>query len=417
MGATGNHASALSRLPGSRLSRVLAAASVFSVVLIGSLAVSSEGPAWAATADYPSWADVTAARKSEAATKAKITEIQNLIAGLQAEVDRTQAESERLGAIYGEAELKYQDAALKADELQSQADEAADLAEQSMANAGELVAQMYREGNGDVTTTLFINASQADDLLYSYGVADKFAETTTTIYEKAVQDQQSAQALTDQADVAKGIREQLKIEAQAAFEAAQAAAIAAQNAVDAQMEYQNQLTAQLAVLTERRQATEADYIKGVQAQISAGAQLGAGQISASGWARPSAGRITSPFGYRADPWGGGGASNHQGTDLGAGCGGAIYAAHAGTVVYSGWNGVYGYYIQIDHGGGIQTAYGHIQAGGLLVKIGQEVPVGMQIAKAGATGGATGCHLHFGVLQNGRVIDPVPFMRGQGITLG
>ena len=417
MGATGNHASALSRLPGSRLSRVLAAASVFSVVLIGSLAVSSEGPAWAATADYPSWSDVTAARKSEAATKAKITEIENLIASLQAEVERTQAESDRLGAIYGEADLKYQDAALKADELKAQADEAAELAEQSMANAGELVAQMYREGNGDVTTTLFINASQADDLLYSYGMADKFTETTTTIYETAVQDQQSAQALTDQADVAAGIREQLKIEAQAAFEAAQAAAIAAQNAVDEQMAYQNQLTAQLAVLTERRQATEADYIKGVQAQISAGAQLGAGQISASGWARPSAGRITSPFGYRADPWGGGGASNHQGTDLGAGCGGAIYAAHAGTVVYSGWNGVYGYYIQIDHGGGIQTAYGHIQAGGLLVKIGQEVPVGMQIAKAGATGGATGCHLHYGVLQNGRVIDPVPFMRGQGITLG
>jgi len=417
MGVRGTNASALSRLPGSRLSRVLAAASVFSVVLIGSLAVSTDGPAWAATADYPSWADVTAARKSEATTKAKITEIQNLIAGLQAEVDRTQAESDRLGAIYGEADLKFQEAALKADELQSQADEAADLAEQSMANAGELVAQMYREGNGDVTTTLFINASQADDLLYSYGVADKFAETTTTIYETAVQDQQSAQALTDQADVAAGIREQLKVEAQAAFEVAQAAAIAAQAAVDAQREYQNQLEAQLAVLVERRQATEADYLKGVQERINAGAQLGAGEISATGWARPGVGRITSGFGYRADPFGGGGSSYHQGTDIGTGCGGAIYAAHSGTVVYSGWNGVYGNYIQINNGDGIQTAYGHIQNGGLLVRIGQDVAVGTQIAKAGATGGATGCHLHFGVLVNGVVTNPVPFMRNQGITLG
>jgi len=417
MGTTRSTATALSRVPGTLLARVIAAASVFAVVLIGSLAVSSEGPAWAATADYPTWGDVTAARKSEAATKAKITEIQNLIAGLQAEVDRTQAESERLGAIYGEADRKYQDAALKADELQAQADAAAALAEQSMANAGEMVAQMYREGNGDVTTTLFVNASQADDLLYSYGMADKFTETTSTIYETAVQDQKSAQALTDQADVAKGIREQLKIEAQAAFEAAQAAAIAAEVALEAQRDYQNQLEAQLAVLVERRQATEADYLKGVQARIAAAAQLGAGQISATGWARPAAGRITSPFGYRADPWGGDGASNHQGTDLGTGCGGAIYAAHSGTVVYSGWNGVYGYYIQIDHGGGIQTAYGHIQAGGLMVRIGQDIGVGTQIAKAGATGGATGCHLHFGVLQNGRVINPVPFMRDQGITLG
>ncbi len=412
-----SNATVLSRLPGTRLARGLALASVFSVVVIGSLAVSSEGPAWAAPTDYPTWADVTAARSSENATKAKITEIQNLIAGLQAEVDRTQAESERLGAIYGEAELAYQDAALKADELQSQADAAAALAEQSMNNAGELIAQMYRDGNGDTTTTLFINASQADDLLYSYGMADKFTETTTTIYDTAVQDQKSAQALTDQADVAKGIREQLKIEAQAAFDAAQAAAIAAETALEAQREYQNQLEAQLAVLVERRQATEADYLKGVQERISAGAQLGAGQISATGWAKPATGRITSGFGYRADPFGGGGASYHQGTDIGAACGNAIYSAHAGTVVYAGWNGVYGYYIQINNGDGIQTAYGHIQAGGILVSIGQQVPVGMQIAKVGATGGATGCHLHYGVLKNGVVTNPVPFMSSQGITLG
>ena len=159
MGATPGRSTALSRLPGTRFARALALASVFSVVFIGSLAVSSEGPAWAAPTAYPTWADVAAARASEAATKAKITEIQNLIAGLQAEVERTQAESERLGAIYGEAELKYQEAALKADELQGQADEAAALAEESMNNAGEMVAQMYREGNGDMTTTLFVNAS------------------------------------------------------------------------------------------------------------------------------------------------------------------------------------------------------------------------------------------------------------------
>jgi len=411
------NATVLSRLPGTRFARVVALASVFSVVLIGSLAVSSKGPAWAAPADYPTWADVTAARSSENATKAKIAEIQALIASLQAEVERTEAESQAAGQIYYEADYKFQEAALKADELQSQADAAAALAEQSMNNAGELVAQMYREGNGDMTTTLFVNASQADDLLYSYGMADKFTETTATIYDTALQDQKSAQALTDQADVAKGIREQLKIEAQAAFEVAQAAAIAAQTAVDAQREYQNQLEAQLAVLVERRQATEADYLKGVQERISAGAQLGAGQISATGWAKPASGRITSPFGYRADPFGGGGASYHQGTDIGAACGNPIYSAHAGTVVYAGWNGVYGNYIQINNGDGIQTAYGHIQSGGILVKIGQQVPVGMQIAKVGATGGATGCHLHYGVLRNGGVINPVPFMSSQGITLG
>jgi murein DD-endopeptidase MepM/ murein hydrolase activator NlpD len=417
MSNTTSRGSLRSRLPGSLRSRVAAIASVLALVMVGTIAATAEGPAFALMADYPSWADVTAARSSEAATKAKIAEIQALIASLQAEVDRTQADMEAKGAIAYEADERFQDAALKANELQSQADAAAALATQSMTRAGEMVARMYRTGNGDVSTTLFVNASKADDLLYSYGMADKFSEQTASIYETALQDQKSAQSLTDQANVAKGIREKLKVEAAAAFQTAQDAALAAQAAVDAQQEYQNQLQAQLVVLTQRRAATEADYLAGVRAAAAAAAQLGAGEISASGWARPSAGRITSGFGYRADPFGGGGATFHHGTDLGAGCGAPIYAAHSGTVDYAGWNGVYGNYIQINNGGGIQTAYGHIQNGGILVHMGQSVAAGQQIARVGATGGATGCHLHFGVLINGVVTDPVPFMRNQGITLG
>ena len=406
-----------SRLPGRLRSRVVATASILALVLVGAIAATPTGPAFAVSADYPTWGDVAAARKSEAATKAKIAEIQALIASLQAEVLRTQADAEAKGQIAQEADQRFQEAALKADELQSQADEAAALAEESMARAGEMVARMYRSGNGDVATTLFVNASQADDLLYSYGMADKFTEQTASVYERALRDQKSAQSLTDQANVAKKIREQLKVEAEAAFKIAQEAALAAQAAVDAQQEYQNQLQAQLVVLTQRRAATEADYLAGVRARTAAGAQLGAGEISATGWARPSAGRITSGFGYRADPFGGGGSSYHLGTDLGAGCGAPIYAAHSGTVVYAGWNGVYGNYIQVNNGDGIQTAYGHIQNGGILVHMGATVDVGQQIAKVGSTGGATGCHLHFGVIVNGTVTNPVPFMRNQGITLG
>lgn len=406
-----------SRPTGGLRSRVVAVASILALVLVGTIAASDEGPAFAAGADYPSWGDVAAARKSEAATKAKIAEIQALIAALQSEVVRTQADMEAKGQLAQEADQRFQEAALKADELQSQADEAEALAQESMARAGEMVARMYRAGNGDVSTTLFVNASQADDLLYSYGMADKFSEQTASIYERAMRDQKSAQSLTDQANVAKEIREQLKIEAERAFQIAQEAALAAQAAVEAQQAYQNQLQAQLVVLTQRRAATEADYLAGVRARTAAGAQLGAGEISATGWARPSGGRITSGFGYRADPFGGGGSSYHLGTDLGAGCGAPIYAAHSGTVVYAGWNGVYGNYIQINNGDGIQTAYGHIQNGGILVSMGATVDVGQQIARVGSTGGSTGCHLHYGVLVNGTVTNPVPFMRNQGITLG
>lgn len=396
--------------------RLVAGASVMALVL-GTLVVGTTGAAWSAGAtNYPSWSDVSAARSSEAATKAKIAEIQALINALQAEVARTQAEQEEKGQIYYEADQAFQVAALKADALQAQADEAEAIAKESMARAGELIARMYRSGNGDVTANLFVNASQADDLLYNYGMADKFTEQTAGIYATALQDQNSAQSLTDQADVAAAIREELKAEAEAAFIVAQAAAQRAEAAYEEQQAYQNQLQAQLVVLTQRRAATEADYLAGVRARIAASAQLGAGEISASGWARPSGGRITSSFGYRADPWGGG-ASYHLGVDLGAGCGAAIYAAHSGVITYAGWNGVYGNYIRIDHGGGVSTVYGHILNGGILVQYGNEVAVGQQIAKVGSTGGSTGCHLHYGVYINGVVKDPVPFMRNQGITLG
>jgi murein DD-endopeptidase MepM/ murein hydrolase activator NlpD len=399
-------------VPGLR-ARFAVTASVLVLALVGVVGV--QAPAWAT--DYPSWADVAKARSSEAATKAKIKQIEALIAGLQADVERTEAESKRLGDIYFEADQKFQQAALKADELQKQADEAEALAEQSIARAGEMVAQLYRGGNGDVATNLFVNASHADDLLYGLGMADKITEQTANIYEKALRDKQSAQALTDQANVAKDVREQLRAEAEVALKASLAAQAKAQAALNAQEAYQNQLQAQLAVLTQRRQATEADYLAGVRARAAANAQLGAGEISASGWAKPARGRITSQFGARADPYGGGGYSYHLGTDIGAGCGAPIFAAHTGTVVYAGWNGVYGNYIEIANGNGINTAYGHIKSGGIKVSYGQHVDVGQQIAKVGATGGATGCHLHFGVLINGVVTNPVPFMRNQGITLG
>jgi murein DD-endopeptidase MepM/ murein hydrolase activator NlpD len=394
----------------SRIIRVVAVASALTLVFTGTLQAVTTDAAFAK--DYPSWNDVVKARNSEAATKKEITRIRSLLAALRTEVEETQQEAQEKGELYQLADQKFQEQALKTEELQSQATEAAELAAESKKRAGEMIAQQYRSGNGDVTTNLFLNATKADDLLYSYGMADKFTQQTSGIYEKAMLDQNSAQALTDQAAIAKTLLEELKVEAEKAFAVAQEAAEKAATALAEQEERQSLLTAQLAVLVERRKVTEKDYLKGVRESQGSGAGLGAGQISASGWARPSAGRITSSFGWRAYP-----AGYHLGTDLGAGCGGNEYAAHSGTVSYAGWNGVYGYFIRIDHGGGVQTEYGHIMAGGIKVRIGQSVGVGTLIAKAGATGGATGCHLHFGVRINGLVTDPVPFMRNQGITLG
>ena len=395
----------------------------------------------AAAADYPSWDDVKAARASESATLTEIKRIQDLLETLRAEVERTQAEAVEKGNAAQEANQKYQEASLKSEKLRGQADAASELATQSKNRAGEIVAQQYRSGNGDVSTNLFVNAAKADDLLYSYGMADKFTEQTAGIYEKAVQDQNTAQALTDQADVAQDVLEALKIEAEAAAAAAQAAAEAAAAAVAEQENNEATLNAQLTVLTERRLATEADYNTGVAVRAAeaaaraaaaaaaraaalaaapsgggAGSGTPAGVVNQSGWAKPTYGGITSGYGNRLNPY-----SHvwrlHAGTDISSGCGKPIYAAHAGTVTYAAWNGSYGNYIQIAHGNNTDTAYGHIVNGGTLVSNGQKVNSGDLIAYVGTTGGSTGCHLHFEVRIGGIATDAVPYMRDRGVTLG
>lgn len=94
---------------------------------------------------------------------------------------------------------------------------------------------------------------------------------------------------------------------------------------------------------------------------------------------------------------------HRGIDIGVPTGTPVYAAASGTVIKSLYNGSYGYYVAIDHGGGIVTLYAHNSQ--LLVSAGQTVTQGQTIAKAGSTGNSTGPHVHFEVQVNGSVVNP------------
>jgi len=364
--------------------------------------------------DYPSWDDVENARNNEAATAAAVAQINALISSLTAQAEATQKDAEAKATIWQEADNKFQAANAKAEKLQGQADAANAKAAASEQRAGQIAAQLMRAGGGDTTVNLLLNSKDADDLLNTLGMSQKVSEQSYAIYERALVDRNTAQALTDQADVARDELKELKAASEKAFNEAKAAADAASAALAAQQEHQAQLEAQLAVLRENRAATEADYKAGIQAKFDADTSYN-GQISDSGWAKPAGGYITSVFGYSADY----GSKFHKGTDLGAGCGSNIYAAHAGTVIFAlyGWNGGYGNEVMIDHGGGVVTRYGHIIDGGILVSSGQSVGVGTNIARVGSTGDSTGCHLHFEVILDGINVDPVPFMSGQGITLG
>lgn len=148
-------------------------------------------------------------------------------------------------------------------------------------------------------------------------------------------------------------------------------------------------------------------------------------VSAGGWANPAVGTKASGFGPRST--GIAGASRyHLGQDIAAPCGTPIYAAAAGRVVISGGTGWgTGNTIRIEHGMGLDSTYGHLLTGTNLVRVGDVVRAGQQIAQMGGdsridpagAGTSSGCHLHYEVRMNGTAIDPEPFMAQQGVTLG
>ena len=127
------------------------------------------------------------------------------------------------------------------------------------------------------------------------------------------------------------------------------------------------------------------------------------------WPLPVAGTITSQFGHRVDPITGE-VSSHTGTDIACAEGTPILAAADGTVTVANgldsWGGSYGYYIQIDHGGGLETLYAHCSR--ICVTTGQQVQAGQVIGYVGHTGRVTGNHLHLEVRIDGNRTDAMQY---------
>lgn len=404
-------------------------------------------PAFAA--DYPSWDDVVAAKANESAKQAEIARIKDLIAGLEADVVAKNELARKASDEFYAAQQAFFDAATRAEQLQQQADEQAVAATDAANNAGRVAAQLYRNGGDDTSLELFFagSAASADDLLARLGTMDKLVQRNHDVYAQAVTARDSAQSLSNQAEVQRVERDRLQKLAEEKMAAAQKAADEAQAAVDAQNAKRGELEAQLAALQDTVAKTVAEYQEGErvrqeqerlareaeakrqrelaeQANNNAGSGGGGGgggggtggAVGSAGWARPSAGGRSSDYGPRSVVCGNGSCTSgyHRGVDLAPGCSAGIYAASAGRVVYAAPNGNYGNYIKIDHGNGIGTGYAHIRNSGIFVGVGQWVEAGQLIASVGNTGASTGCHLHFEVYINGGTTNPVPFMAARGI---
>ena len=116
--------------------------------------------------------------------------------------------------------------------------------------------------------------------------------------------------------------------------------------------------------------------------------------------------ITSRHGKRRDPinkkW-----TMHYGLDLGSSFKTSVFATSPGTVTYVGWNGRYGRMVEVDHGAGLKTRYGHLHK--ILVEKGQKLAYREKVGLLGNTGRSTGAHLHYEVLFNARPHDPSKFI--------
>jgi len=137
-----------------------------------------------------------------------------------------------------------------------------------------------------------------------------------------------------------------------------------------------------------------------------------GPASLPSMAPLAASTLTSDFGLRPHPLLGGW-REHFGLDLAARSGTPIVATSDGTVSRANWQGGYGLSVALDHGGGVQTRYGHMS--GLKVNQGQHVRRGDVIGYVGSTGLSTGPHLHYEIRINGRAVDPSPMLRAASVS--
>lgn len=385
-------------------------------------------PPAAHAVDLPTWDDVQRAKANQAATDAKVKEIEQLIVGQKKELDRLRnLHSDKIEAK-NLAQQKLVEAGKRASTLEAAAAASKKEADQAKEQAAALVAQMYRSGGVDRNLELFLDSNKdtADALLGRLASMSKATERNTVLSEQAEQSTNNAESLGKQAEAAKAERDRLSKEAEVAEKAA-ADAVANQGEVVRKQEDQVKvLETQLAALQDKTTKTVAGYQERLrqeelerqrieaenrriqeeerkrreQENNNGGGNNGGGNPpvnpnpggggnngSSNGWLIPVTGYFVSE-GFRPP-----GRPDHTGIDLATAYGTPIRAAMSGTVASAYWDGCGGNMVSINHPNGWQTRYAHM-ASWSLVGNGQYVQRGQVVGYVGSTGCSSGPHLHF-----------------------
>ena len=184
-----------------------------------------------ANPNYPTAAEVAAAKRNVVEKQAMITRIEKLIEEQEDEVAALNREASIKAEIFNVAQAEFEVVERKVKVLEKQAKAALAEAEQAAEQLGQIASQMLRSGSGGTSLNLFLNPGEADDLLYQLGAQEKLAEQTELIYQKSLERQRLAKALTDELATAQAELEAKAEVAKKAFDEATAAA----NAVEAKV--------------------------------------------------------------------------------------------------------------------------------------------------------------------------------------
>lgn len=331
----------------------------------------------------------------------------------------------------------------KADETKNKTELKANAAAQAKSKemVGGIARQSYMSGGlGNLQLTLDILTDRGD-VTSQLSVADLVMRQQGGVLTKLSSERAAGTAADDRLGAARRRIATLTVaaqNAQTAAEQAKTSATAARNSVVAlqkkqtaaekalakqkkvelaNLHTQQKESARLAAIIRKRNIAAAKAAKRARATATRNATVpmvsssirggGGGVLAAPG----PLGSIVSPFGERLNPvlhvW-----MLHAGDDFPYPCGTPVHAAGAGTVAATGWDSAGGNFVLIDHGylRGVNVAsyYAHFERSA-VVHAGQHVSRGQLIGYSGTTGRSTGCHMHFGVMANGRWVNPIPWI--------
>lgn len=316
--------------------------------------------------------------------------VDDQLAAAEAELDAAQAQLAKTFQAFETADQRHKKAAAAAkaaagavNRTRAEASAATEHERDTRLEFDEFAAASFQQRSSIGSIRAYLGADSPGDLLdrasmirvLSGEYVDVLDSTRKAVDRKSTADREAQSAL-DKAVTNRDAAAKARTDAERAYRTA--------------VDIQDEAKAETSRLAERRAA------------LSAGSSGGSGEV-----ARPAQGTFTSGYGAR-------GGTIHFGIDIANSIGTPILSAMAGEVIDSGPASGFGLWVRVQHPTGEITVYGHINES--LVSVGQQVAAGEQIATMGNRGQSTGPHLHFEVHENGNKIDPLPWLRGHGISL-